>query len=104
MFISILQRLDSIILTIGLTLLLSSSFLSHLSRSLSTSLPASHQITDAAIHTLPAFTTLVLVHTGLSIMWTELLPRIGVHTASYVGLMVSLSIFFGGLAGWGALI
>ncbi|KAG8863538.1 hypothetical protein FRB96_008278 [Tulasnella sp. 330] len=110
--ISTLQRLDSILLTIGLTLLLSASFLSNLSHASSSSptSPTSPTTTihknsyEASIHTLPTFSILVILHTSLSVMWTELLPRIGVHTASYIGLIVSLGVFFGGLAGWGALI
>jgi len=115
-FISILQRLDSILLTIGLTLILSSTYLFQLSSSTTITSPPSKQppplhpphpphITyEAFIHSLPTFSVLIVLHTSLSVMWTELLPRIGVHTASYVGLMVSLGVFFAGLAAWGALV
>ncbi|KAG9022958.1 hypothetical protein FRB95_013926 [Tulasnella sp. JGI-2019a] len=110
-FISILQRLDSILLTVGLTLLLSSSYLSQLSHAtptssspISTTTTFQHEYYEASIQTLPTFSILVVLHTCLSVMWTELLPRIGIHTASYVGLMVSLGVFFAGLAGWGALV
>jgi len=57
------------------------------------------------IHTtVPVFAVVVLVHFLLSILWIEALPRIGVHTASYVGLLVSLTMFFAGLGYWGALV
>jgi hypothetical protein len=54
--------------------------------------------------TIPVFATVDLVHFSLSILWIEALPKIGVHTASYVGLLVSLATFFAGLGSWGALV
>jgi hypothetical protein len=60
-----------------------------------------HKLKDT---TLPAFILVVLVHFFLTSLWMEALPRIGVHTVSYVGLLVSLAIFFAGLGYWGALV
>ena len=50
----------------------------------------------------PTFVALVGVHFALGAIGA--LARIGVHTASYVGLLVSLECFFAGLGGWGALV
>ena len=50
---------------------------------------------------VPTFVALVGVHFSLSAIWTAgALPRIGVHTASYVGLSVSLGCFLRTLV-WG---
>ena len=55
---------------------------------------------DLAITTL----TILIIYTLLAIMHTPLvLPRIGIHTFVYVELLVSLVVFFGGLAVWDAL-
>ncbi|KAG2079379.1 uncharacterized protein F5147DRAFT_819992, partial [Suillus discolor] len=49
-------------------------------------------------------TPLVLLHMSLAVLHTPtLLPRVGVHTAAYVGVLVGLMSFFAGLAVWGAL-
>ncbi|KAH7924194.1 hypothetical protein BV22DRAFT_527075 [Leucogyrophana mollusca] len=103
-FISCLQRFNSIILSLGLTLLLSSSYL----RS-PLSLPASDysQTHSTAYSYTPISATLPLVlvvHTSLAMLYTpSVLPRIGVHTAAYVGVLAGLMSFFAGLAAWGAL-
>lgn len=118
-FLIALQRLDSILLSLGLTLLVSSAYLRALF------LPAIgpdgagylngpsnprykddwevdwRRVKDT---TIPVFAVVVLVHFLLSILWIEALPRVGVHTASYVGLLVSLTMFFAGLGYWGALV
>jgi hypothetical protein len=53
----------------------------------------------------PTFIALVVVHFVLGAIWTTgRLPRIGMHTASYVGLLVPLGCFFAGLVAWGALV
>ena len=55
---------------------------------------------DLIITTLP----ILIIYTLLAIMHTPLiLPRIGIHTFVYVELLVSLVVFFGGLAVWDAL-
>jgi hypothetical protein len=46
----------------------------------------------------------LLLHASLAILHTPtLLPRVGVHTAAYVGVLVGIMTFFAGLAVWGAL-
>ncbi|PVF99087.1 hypothetical protein CPB86DRAFT_825285 [Serendipita vermifera] len=114
-FLIALQRLDSIILSIGLTLLISSAYLRALYLPAITSpdnpsIPIGYaeewavdwrRIKDT---TIPVFAAVDLVHFSLSILWIEALPKIGVHTASYVGLLVSLATFFAGLGSWGALV
>ncbi|KIJ61202.1 hypothetical protein HYDPIDRAFT_177110 [Hydnomerulius pinastri MD-312] len=103
-FISCLQRFNSIVLSLGLTLLLSSSYL----RS-----PLSIPASDSTIIPYPVashspfsitFPIVLIIHTSLSSLYTPaILPRIGVHTAAYVGVLVSLMCLFAGLAVWGAL-
>lgn len=47
---------------------------------------------------------ILIIYTLLAMMHTPLiLPRIGIHTFVYVELLVSLGVFFGGLAVWDAL-
>jgi hypothetical protein len=50
-----------------------------------------------ALSILIIYTLLAITHTPL------ILPRIGIHTFVYVELLVSLVVFFGGLAAWDAL-
>lgn len=99
-----LQCFDSIILSVGLTLLVSSAYL----RS-----PISVPVADGDIVPYPVvsykpfavtFPIVLFIHSTLSSLYTPLvLPRIGVHTAAYVSVLVSLMCFFTGLAIWGAL-
>ena len=103
-FVSCLQRFDSIILSVGLTLLVSSAYL----RS-----PLSVPVADSRIIPYPiishkpfiiTFPIVLLIHMSLSSLYTPMiLPRIGIHTAAYVSVLVSLMCFFAGLAGWGVL-
>jgi hypothetical protein len=118
--ISCLQRFNSIFLSIGLTLLLSAAYLrSPLSLPLSdvsdqlSSLPVTDQL-KSFLHMqsydsshIPFIITtplVLLLHTSLAALHTPaLLPRVGVHTAAYVGVLVGIMTFFAGLAVWGAL-
>jgi len=103
-FVSCLQRFDSIILSVGLTLLISSAYL----RS-----PLSVPVADSTIITYPiishkpfivTFPIVVLIHSSLASLYTPMiLPRIGIHTAAYISVLVSLMCFFAGLAVWGVL-
>ena len=119
-FISCLQRIDSILLSFALTLLLSSAYVrgvpatapsqdhGHLLQSSSTVsiiTPTSQAdvIKQGLLHALPALGLVVVAHSALALLWTMWLPRIGVHVASYAALLVALSLFFGGLASWGVL-
>lgn len=121
-FVSCLQRFNSIFLSIGLTLLLSAAYLrSPLSLPLSdvsdqlSSLPVTDQF-KSLLHShmqsydsshIPFIVTtplVLLLHASLAALHTPtLLPRVGVHTAAYVGVLVGIMTFFAGLAVWGAL-
>jgi hypothetical protein len=110
-FLIALQRLDSILLSLGLTLLISSAYLrAWYLPAISADLPIKFKKhwevdwSEVKHTTIPVFAIVVLVHSILSTLWMEALPRIGVHTASYVGLLVSLAAFFAGLGYWGALV
>ncbi|KIK41174.1 hypothetical protein CY34DRAFT_85919 [Suillus luteus UH-Slu-Lm8-n1] len=99
-FVSCLQRFNSIFLSIGLTLLLSAAYL----RS-PLSIPLS-DVSDQLSHIPFIITTplVLLLHASLAALHTPtLLPRVGVHTAAYVGVLVGIMTFFAGLAVWGAL-
>lgn len=119
-FLIALQRFDSILLSVGLTLLVSAAYLRAFylpattvvddPNLLKVLLSATYQ-QDWAVDwskvkdtTVPIICAAVLFHFFLSMLWIEALPRIGVHTASYVGLLVSLAVLFAGLGCWGALI
>ncbi|KAG2363604.1 hypothetical protein BDR07DRAFT_1483463 [Suillus spraguei] len=125
-FISCLQRFNSIFLSVGLTLLLSAAYLrSPLSLPLSdvsnqlSFLPVTDQL-KVFLHSsttshmqsydnsyIPFIITtplVLLLHAILAALHTPiLLPRVGVHTAAYVGVLVGIMTFFAGLAVWGAL-
>jgi hypothetical protein len=105
-FVSCLQRLDSIILSLGLTLLLSAAYLPT-----PISIPAWHRpqssvipITSSNRLFYATYSVIVTLHLFLSFLHTPLvLPKIGVHTAAYAGLLVGLGCFFAGLGMWDAL-
>lgn len=102
--ITCLQRLDSIILSLGTTLLVAWAYL----RS-----PISLTSSDArdSIHTPKTntvfwvtFPMVCLIHMGLAVLFTPpVLTRIGIHTAAYTSLLVALGLLFGGLAVWDVL-
>ena len=51
-----------------------------------------------------AFPLILLLNTFLSLLYTPLiLPRIGIHTAAYIGFLVGLGTLFTGLGLWRAL-
>ncbi|KAH9886753.1 hypothetical protein C8Q73DRAFT_748908 [Cubamyces lactineus] len=103
-FVPCLQRIDSFLFSLGYTLVLAWAYLrSPLSFPPEYEPPgppgmySSHAL-------LLAFPLVVLVHLGLSVLHSPpVLPRIGVHTTAYVGLLVGLGGFFAGLGLWGAL-
>ncbi|TCD67743.1 hypothetical protein EIP91_011985 [Steccherinum ochraceum] len=101
-FLSCLQRIDSIIITLGITLILSATYLrSRISISISTQssppLSSNHPF-------LVTFPLTLLLNTFLSLLYTPLvLPRIGVHTTAYIGFLVGLGCLFTGLGLWRAL-
>ncbi|KAF9463509.1 hypothetical protein BDZ94DRAFT_1360767 [Collybia nuda] len=100
-FISCLQRVNSVLLTLGIYLVLSSAYLR------STIAMTSGSITTSAKNNTPLLITLplvLLIQYSLTLLHTTLvLPRIGVHTVVYAGSLVSLGIFFVGLGVWNAL-
>ncbi|KAH7882055.1 hypothetical protein F5I97DRAFT_2068851 [Phlebopus sp. FC_14] len=89
-FVSCLQRFNSIILSLGLNLLLSCAYLrSPISIPVSdtdNSNPyPSHWHSPFAV----TFPIILVIHTSLASLYTPtILPRIGVHTAAYVGVLV----------------
>ncbi|KAG8732060.1 hypothetical protein FRC10_001264 [Ceratobasidium sp. 414] len=87
-FISCLQRIDAQLLSMGFTLLVSGAYVSE-------------QRTRLFRGTI--FGSVLLLHSILTVVWAEALPRIGIHTASYTSLLVAIGTFFAGLALWGAL-
>ncbi|GJE88988.1 hypothetical protein PsYK624_050770 [Phanerochaete sordida] len=102
-FVSCLQRIDSILLSTGITLTLSASYLnSALSLPISTNALTHPPTSNRPFHI--AFPCIVLLNLFLNLIYTPLvLPRIGVHTTAYIGFLLGLGTFFTGLGLWGAL-
>jgi hypothetical protein len=128
-FLSCLHRINSILISLGVFLLLSAAYLRSTLAPLpsgetsgdfefinqfrypprtSSSIPIDNFKTTLHRTNRPIIITLtcvILVRLFLSFLHTTwVLPRIGVHTFVYVSLMVSLGIFFLGLGVWEALI
>ncbi|KZP33212.1 hypothetical protein FIBSPDRAFT_916157 [Athelia psychrophila] len=100
-FISTLQRLNAILLALGLGLLLAAAYLSS---TLSMPLPEAYEGRMSNLPIALAFPLLTLLHIMLSVLHTpRILSRIGLHTAAYIGFIVGLGSVFAGLAAWGAL-
>ncbi|TFK48220.1 hypothetical protein OE88DRAFT_1647215 [Heliocybe sulcata] len=101
-FVSCLQRVDSLILSLGLTLLLASAYLRS---AISLPIPPplhSHNLNNHVFYIVAPI--VVVVHLFLAVLYTPVvLPRIGVHTAAYIGVLVALGCLFSGLGMWGAL-
>jgi len=102
-FISCLQRVNAILLSLGVYLLISSAYIRSTLALPSPLLTVFTQITTNT----PLKITLPLVFLlqfSLAVLHTSLmLPRIGVHTVVYAGLLLSLGSFFAGLGIWEAL-
>ncbi|KAF9497362.1 hypothetical protein BDN71DRAFT_1588300 [Pleurotus eryngii] len=112
-FLSCMQRLNSVLFSLGIFLLASSAYLRS-PLSTSTLLPSppniiptlngeseQNQTNKSLFITLPL---LILIHFALSSLHTPLvLPHLGVHTVVYAGLLVALGTFFAGLGVWEAL-
>ncbi|KAJ7600957.1 hypothetical protein C8J56DRAFT_911706 [Mycena floridula] len=96
-FISCLQRLNSVLLSIGLNLLLSAAYI----RS-AVSLPNPLFLPPQSNKPMTVVVPLVLLFSlFLNILHSPLLmPRIGTVTVVYVGLLCSLGSFFAGLIAW----
>ncbi|KAF4586291.1 hypothetical protein EYR38_010566 [Pleurotus pulmonarius] len=112
-FLSCMQRLNSVLFSLGIFLLTSSAYLrSPLSTSTISPVPPNilptpdgdleqNQNNKSLFITLPL---LILIHFALSSLHTPLvLPHLGVHTVVYAGLLVSLGACFAGLGVWEAL-
>jgi len=115
-FISCLHRINSILSSLGICLLLTAAYM----RSTLAYHPVPNDV-DPSIRALAlltlnhpstpsnhllAFTIppLLLLQTVLAMMHTPwILPRIGIHTFVYVELLTSLGLFFSGLGVWEAL-
>jgi hypothetical protein len=108
-FISCLHRINSILISLGSCLLLTSAYMRS-SYSYHPSIPPPSMVVASALHhpsnkalsiTAPV---LLVIQTMLTVMHTPwILPRIGVQTFVYVTLLVSLLLLFGGLGIWEAL-
>ncbi|KAF9262001.1 hypothetical protein L218DRAFT_929923 [Marasmius fiardii PR-910] len=123
-FISCLQRVNSLLLSMGYTLVLSAVYIrsvaptSHVpgSSSLySSSSPTLFPSFSSSTSSRPSFSkppidylklvvpVLIVLQFLIYVLHSEVaLPRLGVHTVVYVGLLVSLSLFFLGLGFWDA--
>ncbi|KAF8504285.1 hypothetical protein BU17DRAFT_101364 [Hysterangium stoloniferum] len=98
-FISCLLRIDSIMLSIALFLIISAAYLSSLSHPFDAEHP-SQAIQDI----IPIFVLVYVLHTILGFVWMpHILPRIGLHVASYISCIVALGMLFVGLARWDAI-
>ena len=96
-----LQRVNSFLFSVGFTLVLAWAYLlSPLSFPPDTTPPPRYSNHALAI----AFPAVFAIHLFLSLLHAPpVLPRIGVHTTAYVGLLVGLGAFFTGLGLWDAL-
>ncbi|CAL1698184.1 unnamed protein product [Somion occarium] len=101
-FVLCLQRIDSILITVGITLVLSASYLrSHISLSSSA---LSNPPLSSNKPILITFPSVFLLNTFLMILYSPaVLPRLGIHTAAYIAFFVGLGSLFAGLGLWGAL-
>lgn len=101
-FVRCLQRIDAFLFSLGFTLILAWAYLLS-----PLSFPAGYEPPTGIYSNHPlaiTFPLVVVVHLFLSLLHSPLiLPRIGVHTTAYVGLLVGLGGFFMGLGLWGAL-
>lgn len=99
-FVSCLQRLDSFLLSIGLTLVLAWSYLRSSLSFPDTPLPSIY----SSLIFFVTFPVIAFLYLFLSLLHTPpILPRIGVHTTAYIGFIFGLGSIFTGLGLWGAL-
>lgn len=113
-FISCLQRINSLLLAIGFTLLLSAAYIRSPFSSQTRNrpvvfppIPPHDMAGDDNKSSKPLEVVLPVVfflQLFLNILHTQLvLPMIGVHTVVYIGLLMALGTFFAGLGMWQAL-
>ncbi|KAF8999869.1 hypothetical protein BDQ17DRAFT_1543515 [Cyathus striatus] len=114
-FISCLHRINALLSSLGVTLLLSAAYMrSTFAEYTPPAIPylfntrtsfAVH-ITSTKSNTYLAVTVpvVLVLQVFLSLLHTPLvLPRVGVHTFVYLGLLISLGMLFSGLSVWKAL-
>uniref|UniRef100_A0A0W0FMJ6 Uncharacterized protein n=1 Tax=Moniliophthora roreri TaxID=221103 RepID=A0A0W0FMJ6_MONRR len=108
-FISCLQRVNSLLLSIGFILVLSSTYILSV-RPLVTPAQVNQSTPPpvGSLNSVPNYLAIslplgIVLQFSLYLLHTQLiLPRIGVHTVVYIGLLVSLGLFIAGLALWDA--
>jgi len=99
-FVSCLLRIDSFVLSLGLTLMLGASYLRSPLSFPSGPLPSIYSYAPFFV----TFPVVVVIYLFLALIHTPpVLPRIGVHSTAYIGLLVGLGSVFAGLGLWGAL-
>lgn len=112
-FIAILQRLDSILLSLGITLTLGFAYMCNQSRARASPPNLVHLLSlgdrDHGIEPnpshwralLPTFIVLTSIHIFLGILHkSEVMSRIGVHVAAYIACLVGLGLVFAGIGMW----
>ncbi|GLB44504.1 hypothetical protein LshimejAT787_1701310 [Lyophyllum shimeji] len=103
-FLSCLQRINALLFTLGIYLLLAQAYLrSTLATPISPRSQDQEQDQERRTNLLLALAVplCVLVHYALALLQTPpLLPRVGAPAAVYSASLVSLGVFFGGLAAW----
>lgn len=113
-FLSCLHRINSILSSLGATLLLTAAYMrstfAYHSPSPNFYWLSPNPITPAQPFRpsnktlIITFPVLLVVQALLTFMHTPwIMPRLGIHTFVYIGLLVSLGLFFGGLGVWEAL-
>lgn len=99
-----MQRIDSIILSLGTTLLVAWAYLRSPISLLSSDAENSTHTPQNNTAFWVTFPLVCLIHMGVVVLFTPpVLTRIGVHTAAYSSLLVALGLFFGGLSVWDVL-
>lgn len=92
-FVPLLHRIDSILLSLGLTLFLSAAYL-----------PSPPFSSPHSVHTIPlpaTFILLTLIHAALGVLHAPpVLARVGLPAAAYSALLVALALAFGGAGVW----
>ncbi|KZT62075.1 hypothetical protein CALCODRAFT_307982 [Calocera cornea HHB12733] len=81
------QWLDALLLSLGLTLIMSHPFVNH----------------GSIRSTIPVVAVTWAIHSCLALGYALAMPKIGVHAVNYFGLMVSIGCLVAGLAQWGVL-
>lgn len=112
-FVAILQRLDSVLLSLGITLTLGFAYMCDQSRArasppdlidLLSLAGRDHGIEPNPSHwhaLLPTFIVLTSIHIFLGILHkSEVMSRIGVHAAAYIACLVGLGLVFAGVGMW----